>query len=363
MNNSNTIHFRGINALRFFSAMAIIVYHCKLSGNAPLEVGIPMLLHNLPLGVDFFFIISGFLITYLLLIEKENTKTISLKKFYTRRILRICPLYFLVVGLTYWRYHANYTHIDFVPYAYFFGNFQLISFGNWTGTPLDPLWSICIEEHFYLFAPLFLFFTPIKKTHYLFGFIILASLLFRVYNSIYEVSWMTVYCHSLSRCDVIAMGGLLAHYYHQSPKSLNLNPITIFFAAIMLFLLLAVVDNLDFSTFFHAVFKKYVFIIPLLILFIGIALNNHNNGVLQWLKNNKMMDYLGKVSFGMYMFHVPVSVFLHKFPTITGSIGVYFICVTLLTIFVSIASYELFEKQFLKLKKRFQVVRSNIECD
>ena len=113
--DNNKVYFPGLNGLRFFAAMAVVVTHIELVKHF---MGLPNLWGNHSsniltlksavntfvfeaggLGVYFFFVLSGFLITYLLLVEKAKTGTIAVKKFYLRRILRIWPLYYLIVIL------------------------------------------------------------------------------------------------------------------------------------------------------------------------------------------------------------------------------------------------------------------------
>ena len=115
------VYFPGLNGLRFFAAVAVIFTHIelikkflgygshwldleKLSYSTPLEAVFrreiswvtPFISNSGPIGVVFFFVLSGFLITYLLFVEKETTGVIRIKEFYMRRILRIWPLYFLI---------------------------------------------------------------------------------------------------------------------------------------------------------------------------------------------------------------------------------------------------------------------------
>ena len=94
------IYFSGINSLRFIAALAVIITHIELLKGV---FGFknywknPIIFNLGGMGVYFFFVLSGFLITYLLLVEKEKQRHIKIKDFYIRRILRIWPLYYLIV--------------------------------------------------------------------------------------------------------------------------------------------------------------------------------------------------------------------------------------------------------------------------
>ena len=88
---TSVVNFRGLDVLRCCAALAVVIYHSSSGFNEFLPKAPVRFLHNLPVGVDFFFLISGFLITYLLLTEKDRAGTISLRRFYVRRSLRIFP--------------------------------------------------------------------------------------------------------------------------------------------------------------------------------------------------------------------------------------------------------------------------------
>ncbi|MBL0102606.1 MAG: acyltransferase [Bacteroidetes bacterium] len=99
---TNKIHFPGLNGLRFIAAFLVLVHHNE---RIKLRLGLENFWESQfiivvgKLGVILFFVLSGFLITYLLLKEEKKTGSIHVKQFYIRRILRIWPLYFLIMGL------------------------------------------------------------------------------------------------------------------------------------------------------------------------------------------------------------------------------------------------------------------------
>lgn len=301
------VHFKGLNALRFFAAFAIIVYHSILKFQDQFPRSVKMFAHNLPLGVDLFFIISGFLIVYLLLLEKQSNNGISLFKFYVRRILRIFPLYYLIIAIAWFQFHDTNPEIDFSKYLYFAGNFWMIKTDQWTVAILNPLWSICIEEHFYLLIPFLIMVIPIHKIKYLFIIIIIISICFRAYITYsYPTNWMTIYAHTLSRFDFIAIGGLIAYYHSKQKIIFNIRGIYLMGVTVFLFLLMSIVDNADFTGINNASFKKYLFALPLVFLFCGVLFNNTPNIFLNWLNENRGINYLGKISFGLYMYHSPI---------------------------------------------------------
>jgi peptidoglycan/LPS O-acetylase OafA/YrhL len=150
--------FAALNGLRFFCILAVLWHHGRgLVGSGVNADG--GLAGRGFLGVDMFFILSGFLITTLLLREEARTGAISLRKFYIRRSLRILPLYFFVV----FGVHAYYVllkgetqYLGNLPYYMFFLSNFIVS-----DTPLLTItWSLAVEEQYYLVWPVVLILTP-----------------------------------------------------------------------------------------------------------------------------------------------------------------------------------------------------------
>lgn len=162
----NITIFKGLNALRFFAAFFVLIHHGEvIRGKNGLEdFGWLGFFNNGGNGVTFFFVLSGFLITYLLLKEVVKTGRVYIKKFYLKRILRIWPLYFLLVfiGTIGLPFAFNILQIEYqMPYTigqtwyyflFFLPGLVTYFYGHHF---LEPLWSIGVEEVFYLFwAPL-----------------------------------------------------------------------------------------------------------------------------------------------------------------------------------------------------------------
>src|SRR5215212_5536283 len=165
-------------------------------------------------GLDLFFALSAYLITELLLREHANRGSFSVSAFYIRRALRIWPLYFTFLALT-----------VFVVPAIFpadkFGLIYIVSFavfaGNWVcatnGIPFSvagPLWSISVEEQFYIGWPLLLRFFGINRIRQLAVAMLALALTTRVLLAFYGVKHPGVWCNTLARLDAIALGAILA---------------------------------------------------------------------------------------------------------------------------------------------------------
>ena len=176
MKESSKIYFPGLNGLRFYAALAVIITHIELmKGKLGFSnIWNEPIIHQLGVkGVSFFFVLSGFLITYLLLIERQNKNRIFLKDFYLRRILRIWPLYFFILILGFFVF----PYFSFFDIPYFTDHFKEdyfwnlvfyvlifpnLAFSIFNAVPLiGQSWSIGVEEQFYILWPIIL---KLKKT-------------------------------------------------------------------------------------------------------------------------------------------------------------------------------------------------------
>src|SRR3984885_11823437 len=217
-----------LDGLRFYAFLGVFVCH-----TLPFEASFYHGLH-LPMpwlwgaivkagaaGVDLFFALSAFLITSLLLKEREETGDISLRLFYLRRILRIWPLYFLVIGLgivlshTMANQHLQWYYV--AGYLLFAGNWVHAVFGRPESIAF-PLWTVSIEEQFYLIWPLL-----VKKLERR-GLIVSGIVIFllatvcRIGFVLAGVSGGYIYYGSTARCDSIALGILLALFADRLPS-------------------------------------------------------------------------------------------------------------------------------------------------
>lgn len=194
------IFFNGINELRALAAFSVIFHHIELFksqdhiaslfSSVYCAYFIEKLGKN---GVYLFFVLSGFLITYLLLIEKDKLKTILFKKFYLRRVYRIWPLYYLIVIIGFFLvpFLANtfsifkntpyffglisnqeyYSIKSFCLYLLFLPNVALYEF-NIVLVGCSQAWSVGVEEQFYILWPLLVFAFNKKRTLLFFLFIL-----------------------------------------------------------------------------------------------------------------------------------------------------------------------------------------------
>jgi peptidoglycan/LPS O-acetylase OafA/YrhL len=383
LSEKKPLHFVQLDALRFMAAFMVVVSHAwegwegwfgihwRLQGASDtghnwLGDRLKMITHNMNFGVDMFFLISGFLITFLLIKEKSDKGKINIPAFFLRRALRIWPLYYFVIAISpliiSWLNGPAFPVKDpeYLSSIFFYNNFHTMIKETWD-FPFSHFWSICIEEHFYLIWPFLLAFIPVKKLPFVFVSVIALSIGFRIYISANGLGWHVAYLHTLSRIDVLAIGGLAAWAHYHKPYSLNLPVYMRLLLYAVLLWMFAYIDIGEWPNAFELVFKKYVFV-----LLSGLAMMNYvfsPNCLFKWLPKHPV-NYLGRACFGIYLWGnillpIVITKLLWLFPN-GGKAMLYWPCVLGASLLVPVISYELIERPFLKLKARFAIVKTRV---
>lgn len=376
--NQSTVYIPQFDIIRFFAAFMIIIYHSYIawkgwfgipgiisSGNyqtlSPVGIRVDQFIRNLPFGVDIFFFISGYLLTYLLVMEKEKYGKVNIPKFYIRRGLRIWPLYFFLIAITpflvRWLGEKQPTYW---PTIALINNFETIWTQQWT-YPFSHFWSICIEEHFYLFWPIIIALLPVKKMPSAIVLLIGFSWMYKIYTYLFlDSNWYHLYLHTFSRMDVILLGGLLAVIYLKRPFEFRLHWSISAIISVILIFLFAFDDLSNYENMFNGVTRKFVYISLTGLLMMDMLFNPHRKNL---LGRFKPLLYLGKVSYGIYMYgNILVLVVIKKVLYQFGinNIYLYFLIIFISSLLVPVISYELLEKPFLKLKQRFALVKTRM---
>lgn len=375
-NSTDRIYFPYLDVVRFIAAFMIIIYHGYeawrgwfgeigfFSGNTytnltPFGKFANQFLKNFEVGVDIFFLLSGFLITYILIKEKEKYNKINVFNFIVRRTLRIWPLYFLLIGIA--PFLVSWLDADTPNYlanVLFVNNFHAIRTADWS-YPFAHFWSICIEEHFYLLWPFIIGLVPKKHLLKIFFFIILVSVGFRVYATLgMEHTWYVIYLHTLSRMDVLVIGAIGAYFYSEKAFEFNISR----FYRIAIWAILIFVFGMEsignWNTVFLAGFKKYFYIGLISLLLLDYNFNKKFHHV---LRPNSIFHYFGKISYGIYMYgNILLLIIMKKmmFKWEIHNLYIYMLLVASLSIIIPIISYELFERPILKLKRKFAVIKT-----
>lgn len=364
--NNQKIYLPGLNGLRAIAAIAVVISHTALAMDqfdlnlhifGSTSDGKPKALLLASHGVTLFFVLSGFLITYLLVLEK-NKGEIDIKKFYMRRILRIWPAYYsyLILAVIVAVIFAREVDINVLFYYVFFGaNIPFIL--NFALPFLDHYWSIAVEEQFYLFWPWII--KKINKN--LFKIIISYIIIHFIFRVIvwYFFPFSTLAIFTLvNRFDCMVIGALGALLYQKKNKlflAVFDNKIT---QTISLFILLALALNFSFI---NAVLDTSIVSVVALALIIGQI--NVKNRILNL--ENILCNFLGKISYGIYVYH-PLLIFiisiLFKEIVLEDNIlklVLVYLSIISTTILLAYISYHYFENRFIKYKDKFAIIKSS----
>lgn len=367
MGKNRPIYLNGLNGIRAIAVVAIMIHHINqklyyfdiktisLFGwdKNHLQIGWTLGTHS----VTMFFVLSGFLITYLLTLEKEKTQTINIRKFYVRRILRIWPLYFFYLILA---VISAYLIDSIVPdwgnltlYFLLLANIPFIF--NHALVNCDHLWTVAVEEQFYLFWPFFFRKKNINIKKWIIIFILLFMAVRFALLMYDQYSWVT-FLSITNRFDCMMFGGLIAILYIERNKIINL--ITSFPIQLGCWLVLGF-HFLNYELLYSVISMEVVMAATA---FIIVGQISGKNRIINL--ENKVCNFLGTYSYGIYIFH-PFIIYLLAKTGILNSIDneviraiFAFLIVPTISIFAAYISYEYFEKRFIMLKDKFSVVKS-----
>jgi peptidoglycan/LPS O-acetylase OafA/YrhL len=202
-------HISALDGLRAFAIIAVIFHHCGEYYLLPIHPESSLLrdvVESLGLGVDLFFVLSGFLITGILL--DAMGRPYFFKRFYWRRGLRIWPLYYLFLAGVLLVHPHMFSRIGVAPFALYYRNF--LGPDHASDTYIGQFWSLCVEEQFYLIWPVVLFFLPKGWRLRLIVLLIAAAFCFRIYFSSIGMDPYIIYRLPLCHMDVLLVGATLA---------------------------------------------------------------------------------------------------------------------------------------------------------
>jgi len=373
MQNSTKIYFPNLNGLRFIAAFMVIIHHfvqmLTIFGYAHSNNQIIISIGGL--GVELFFVLSGFLITYLLLTEEKNTKQISIKDFYIRRVLRIWPLYYLIVILAFFVF--PHMKIFLIPlyseqmasnfgqslllFIIFLPNLVLQGFGI-VVPYASQAWSVGVEEQFYLIWPVLMKF--FKNKLIVFFSVILLYLLMKFigFRSIKHFLFWNDGLQLLRAfwdnflIDCMAIGGIFSYLLFSKHKILKI----LFHKSVFIITLLSILFFIGFSVEIPYV-NKEVYAVLFGVFILNLATNRNSGLILE----NKVFNYLGKISYGLYMYHVIAIVLCIQIFKYLGMLNyhiILFLSCLSVTIILAGLSYHFIEKRFISLKTKYSKVIS-----
>jgi peptidoglycan/LPS O-acetylase OafA/YrhL len=376
------VYFPGLHGLRFFAAMMVVFSHVELikdyHGYPNLYSANLAVYESGRMGVTLFFVLSGFLISYLLLTEKKVAGSISVKKFYTRRILRIWPLYYLLIFLTFVvlpqigffavpKYTALFpAHLIYTLPLYLFLLPQ-VALSIFEPVPFaEPLWSIGVVEQFYLLWPFLM--KHVKKFLRLSVLIIIAAVALK------QIAFLMAEA-SRSQASQKYWNYLLSYLYFTRIECMAVGGIGAWLVFARRDRLLKLIYHPVFQICLHVVtvlllvtekYKPAYNYLPYAACFCLVIVNVATNPRSLIKIENKVFIFLGNISFGIYMFHeIAIKVIMEilvrnrgtSFNDASSNVLLYTLSI-ILTLLVSAAAYYGFERRFLRLKSSFAIVES-----
>jgi peptidoglycan/LPS O-acetylase OafA/YrhL len=395
-------YFGILDSLRFFAFFCVFISHLFVFFNFEfqnifLKKITPYLFTQGNLGVTFFFVLSGFLITYLLFKEKDTYGRVSIQKFYMRRVLRIWPVYFTVViagflvvpfvlhTLVYFGFPMQLaasffagTEVTRLPwYLFFVANIDMAT--NTAGAFfLAVLWSVSVEEQFYALWPWIMEKFSVKKVLTLFVLLGFFSFIYR-YLHAYELSKLRYMTFSvLSDLVTGAFAGYLYLYNSLMKKTLAGLAASWFSFLFVILIPIAFFCNkwIEIQSFATqtSYFRVWYALMPqvlavffsVIILYCCITPKISTNGFFykkMYKRISTVFEHLGKISYGLYCYHcfgiltVQVVFSFGAFSLYTNRFGLFFVggvLAFLITVFLAEVSYFCVEKPILRFKKRFE---------
>ena len=349
----STKYYPGIDGLRCVAVFLVLLQHFAKY--------IARYFYTGYYGVDLFFVISGFLVTGILLQAKGHSFKENYFYFIGRRTLRIFPIYYLTI-LILWLCAQPVVRENLVYLLTYTFNYALILKAV-PKSSVSHFWSLSVEEQFYLFWPFFVLLLK-KRTGVL--FVIAMAMIVTGYSqqvfSIFPAVSPYNYVSLLTRMAPLGLGaaGAIVVYKNKLPHDVFKNRVVEYAVLLLLLITLAT----DYA------FKLPVLGLCSLFLVLKAALYNFSCTFLNQLLHNKRVLYIGSISYGIYVFHYPILYFCNSlFDLFWANINFSFLgsfqkytwhtwiiklpLYSLLTIGLAALSFKYIETPMLKLKDRF----------
>jgi peptidoglycan/LPS O-acetylase OafA/YrhL len=360
---SPRLFFHTFNALRFFACFCIFLLHL------PVPEGNTLIFDGGEIGVDFFFVLSGFLITYLLISEYNQNGKINAKDYLLRRAFRIWPLYFAGVFIGYFNnFISGYFNLGsstgYTPNLFFsltfLENYQMLFHDNFpNGAPLRVFWSLCVEEHFYLLWLLLFLLVPARHFIKAAGVLWVTGIVYRAWFYYQFPAKEYIDLDIFSKLDYFCAGGmagyLIANYNEQVKQTLlRIQPAIRYGATIgiIAFFIVHRFIKIRLTGLFFPVVSASLFAVLLLLI--------ASSTTFIHIKESHILSRLGKISYGFYVFHTVIIVILLALTKKMGidvlstNLYVLFAVVAfLLTTLVSWLSWTYFESFFLVYREKY----------
>lgn len=348
INNSNK-NIPEIDGFRGYSIVLVISSHFGLGSILPGGF-----------GVTIFFFVSGFLICKLLLHEIESSGTINFRKFYMRRLFRLYPALIVYIVLTAFYVYSQIGAIEwdsiFAALLYYI-NYKEVLYpdGALTSNLLGILWSLSVEEHFYIAFPVILYLSYRHKSLFILISLTLCVLILVIRYSYYlvlPINKLHDYNYYLThtRLDSILYGCILGFLLYRS----NSSQIVVNFLSSKIILLASILVLISSFIFRDSLYRevfRYTFQGAALFSVFFNIISAKTGKIMTWLFTNSLIIYIGKLSYSLYMYHWIVNIVWST--TFAGFHGFFPTTVAIFsTLGLSILSFKLVEQPFVKIRRK-----------
>jgi len=351
-------YYPALDGLRGLAIILIILHH---------NFGYFSIFRPAWISLDLFFVLSGFLITGILL-KKRDTQYF-LRNFYARRVLRIFPIYYLSViiilfilpHLIYFPFSLKYFLTNQIWFWLEIQNWLFILKPNGNNNFLNHFWSLALEEQFYLVSPFIILL--IKQVQKIISFLLVVLLLMTAlrlivwFQQFNNISYVNLF--AFTRIDGLCVGSILAIFVNQGNVEINrINKVLFSLFSIPIFIVL------PFFKFFFYTRLPYTAccLFPAVSLFWGLIVWSSINpaNIMFRIFNSRLLIYFGKISYGLYILHWPIfKLFTSGGIILIGSPNSFMgnlllsLISTFIAIILAIISFHTYEKFFLGLKRYF----------
>ncbi len=361
-------YIRQLDGIRAIAVLFVVVSHW-LPGSILSRFGFG------PIGVDIFFVLSGFLITRILIVDRLKfsasplaySKLNSIKNFMVRRALRIFPIYYLLLILLvlFTNLLPNPVAQNWEWYFFYLQNILFYIKQEWPGGKLSHLWSLAVEEQFYLFWPWLILFVSQK---WMLKIMVLSFL----------IGIASVYCLPTLRggamaevltptcMQAFASGGILAYFHIEKGSEFHQLKYHFLIPGLLSFSYLI----LGMNGFLPILVDLRTIVSVFMVGLISVILINPNSFLLSMILSNPVLVFFGKISYGIYLFHNFIPLLLNSLlhllakknmvfllltysPKLNEQSNLFYLISLIIVVIISSLSFFLFESKIQKFKKYF----------
>jgi peptidoglycan/LPS O-acetylase OafA/YrhL len=367
------LYFPALDGLRFLAFLLVLFHHVSFYlGDTSSSIFWTFLSKNGWVGVDIFFVLTGFLITILFLTERKNQSKFAFKDFFIRRSLRILPLYFLAFVAAFFllptlfllifdKYNLNPGTVEYMKgslpwYLMLAGNWYVVLNGFGDSRLISILWAVCTDIQFYLVWPFILFFVRNFKTGILISLIIIAcSMLYRWYLVNSGVPYPAIYVNTLARLDTFMFGAIIGFLIFY--KDNLMGKIKLFYSwplpilvVILLIVYMYFATLVDRQAIRHSVLGYTI--TGILSAFIILFCIKSKSFLVSFL-NDRIIAFLGRISYGLYIWHI-LAILLLYYSLPNHLVNLWLPILALpLSVLLAFMSFRFYEKPFLNIRNKF----------